>query len=95
MNNHGGGIFRLINGPKQLNELETYFETNQKLTAANTARDFNMKYFMVKSMNALPDLLEQFFSKESGPSILEIETDPKTNQQVFEEFKLQAAQLWI
>ncbi len=92
LNNHGGGIFRLINGPKQLDELETYFETPQKLTAANTARDFGMTYFMVKSTEALPDMLGKFFSPQAGPSILEIETDPKTNQQVFEAFKQKSAQ---
>ena len=33
LNNHGGVIFRLIDGPKDQPELENYFETNQKLTA--------------------------------------------------------------
>ena len=94
LNNHGGGIFRLINGPNQLEELEEFFETNQKLVAANTARDFGMKYFNVKSLDALPGFLEQFFDEKAGPSILEIETDPKINQQVFENFKQKSAQLW-
>lgn len=86
LNNHGGGIFRLINGPKQLNELEEFFETTQKLNAANTARDFGMKYFSVKSMDAFREFLDEFFDEKTGPSILEIETDRSTNQQVFEDF---------
>ena len=94
LNNHGGGIFRLINGPKQLYELEEYFETHQKLSAANTARDFGMKYYTVKSLTALPDILDQFFDEKSGASILEIETDPIKNQQVFEDFKTQSIELW-
>ena len=94
LNNHGGGIFRLLNGPKQLDELEEYFETRQNLNAANTARDFGMKYFMVKTMDALPGILEQFFEEKTGPSILEIETDPKINRQVFEDFNQKAIQLW-
>lgn len=94
LNNHGGGIFRQINGPKQLEELEEFFETNQKLTASNTARDFDMKYFRVKRIEALPGFLKQFFDEKAGPSILEIETDPKINQEVFENFKQKSAQLW-
>ncbi|MCK5103478.1 MAG: 2-succinyl-5-enolpyruvyl-6-hydroxy-3-cyclohexene-1-carboxylic-acid synthase, partial [Cyclobacteriaceae bacterium] len=94
LNNHGGGIFRLLNGPKQLDELEEYFETRQNLNAANTARDFGMKYFMVKTMDALPEILGQFFKEKTGPSILEIETDPKINRQVFEDFNQKAIQLW-
>ena len=94
LNNHGGGIFRLINGPKQLDELEEYFETKQRLNAANTARDFGIKYFSVKNIEALPAILHQFFDKNTGPSILEIETDPKCNQQVYEDFKHKAAKLW-
>ena len=94
LNNHGGGIFRLINGPKQLDELEEFFETKQKLTAANSARDFGMSYYTVNDMEVLPDTLEKFFDVNSGPSILEIETDSKLNQNVFETFKLKASQLW-
>lgn len=93
-NNHGGGIFRMINGPKQLDELEEFFETRQHLNAANTARDFGMKYFNLKNIDALPELITQFFKEESGPSILEIETDPHENQKIFEEFDHKAAQLW-
>lgn len=94
LNNHGGGIFRQIDGPKQLKELEEFFETKQKLNAANTARNFGMKYFKVNMIEALPGFLNQFFDEKEGPSILEIETDPIINQQVFEEFKQKSALLW-
>lgn len=94
LNNHGGGIFRLINGPKQLDELEEYFETQQNLNAANTARDFGFKYYNLKNIEVLPELLVDFFKAESGPSILEIETQPAVNQKVFEDFNQKATQFW-
>ena len=37
LNNHAGGIFRLIEGPAQLPELEEFFETEHKLSAINLA----------------------------------------------------------
>ena len=95
LNNHGGGIFRLINGPKQLPELSEYFETNQKLNAANTARDFGMKYYIVKTLEALPGFLEEFFDVDAGPSILEIECDSQLNQKVFEDFIKKSSELWL
>ena len=93
LNNHGGGIFRLINGPKQLEELEEFFETKQKLNAANTARDFGLNYYTVKTIDALPKMLEIFFSEKSGTSILEIETEPKVNEKLFDAFKQRVKQL--
>lgn len=94
LNNHGGGIFSLINGSKQLEECNEYFVTNQKLNAANTARDFGLKYFSVKTIEALPKYLTEFFDEKTGPSILEIETDQKINIKVFDDFKQKVANLW-
>jgi 2-succinyl-5-enolpyruvyl-6-hydroxy-3-cyclohexene-1-carboxylate synthase len=93
LNNHGGGIFRLISGPKQLNELEEFFETKQRLNAANTAKDFGMRYFSVNNIEQLPEVFNEFFDPSLGASILEIETDARKNQEIYEEFMLQAEQL--
>jgi len=93
LNNHGGGIFRLIDGPKQLEELGEFFETRQSLNAENTAKDFGMKYLGVKGVEKLREMLEEFFALDSGPSILEIETDPAINQKVYEDFIRSAKRL--
>ena len=86
-NNHGGGIFRLIDGPRQQPELEEFFETRQPLTAANTARDFGLRYFPVSSFAELRAALPVFFAAEGGAAILEIFTDSKTNAAFFEEYR--------
>lgn len=87
LNNHGGGIFRLIDGPKQLPELENYFETMQHLTAVNTAKDFGFAYFSVNSSSEISGLLVDFYAPSAGKSILEVFSDPDVNQKVFEGFK--------
>lgn len=87
LNNHGGGIFRLIDGPKVLPELENYFETRQNLSAANTAKDFGFAYFPATSNEELSGLLDEFYAPSTGKSILEIFSDPEMNQKVFEDFK--------
>ncbi|WP_460502577.1 2-succinyl-5-enolpyruvyl-6-hydroxy-3-cyclohexene-1-carboxylic-acid synthase, partial [Hymenobacter agri] len=86
-NNHGGGIFRLIDGPRQQPELEEFFETRQMLTAENTARDFGLRYFPVSSFHELEAALPVFFAAETGAAILEIFTDSKTNAAFFEEYR--------
>jgi 2-succinyl-5-enolpyruvyl-6-hydroxy-3-cyclohexene-1-carboxylate synthase len=86
-NNHGGGIFRIIDGPRQQPELDEFFETRQALTAENTARDFNLRYFPVSSFEELDAALPVFFASETGAAILEIFTDSKTNAAFFEEYR--------
>ena len=86
-NNHGGGIFRIIDGPRQQPELEEFFETRQALTAENTARDFNLRYFPVSSFIELEAALPVFFAAETGAAILEVFTDSKTNAAFFEEYR--------
>ena len=87
LNNHAGGIFRLIEGPSRQPELEEYFETYQPLTAENTARDFNMGYQRIDftasdSLTSLTEQLPSFFSDNSKqPQLLEIITDTQVNQQ--------------
>jgi 2-succinyl-5-enolpyruvyl-6-hydroxy-3-cyclohexene-1-carboxylate synthase len=86
-NNHGGGIFRIIDGPRQQPELEEFFETRQLLTAENTAKDFNLRYFPVSSFTELEAALPVFFAAETGAAILEVFTDSKTNAAFFEEYR--------
>lgn len=93
LNNHGGGIFRMIEGPGRQPELDEYFETRQLLEAENTARDFNMEYHRVdlvhnRDLAKLKLTLDSFFNKSSGSAgILEIITDSKVNTRVFNQFK--------
>ncbi|GAB3196595.1 2-succinyl-5-enolpyruvyl-6-hydroxy-3-cyclohexene-1-carboxylate synthase [Pontibacter aydingkolensis] len=87
LNNHAGGIFRLIDGPKQQPELATYFETKQALNAENTARDFGMKYMAIHTLEELDKALPDFFAAKAGASILEIFTDSPDNAEVFEKYR--------
>jgi 2-succinyl-5-enolpyruvyl-6-hydroxy-3-cyclohexene-1-carboxylate synthase len=92
LNNHAGGIFRIIDGPSRQPELEEYFETRQMLNAENTARDFDMEYHHcdMKKPNGLDELKSVFgvfFRKSERTKILEITSDSKTNQQIFNQYK--------
>ncbi|SDY34051.1 2-succinyl-5-enolpyruvyl-6-hydroxy-3-cyclohexene-1-carboxylic-acid synthase [Hymenobacter psychrophilus] len=87
LNNHAGGIFRLIDGPRQQPELEEFFETRQPLTAENTARDFGLRYFPVSTFAELEAALPVFLSTEGGAALLEVFTDSQTNAAFFEQYR--------
>jgi 2-succinyl-5-enolpyruvyl-6-hydroxy-3-cyclohexene-1-carboxylate synthase len=93
LNNHAGGIFRLIDGPKQQPELAAYFETHQALNAENTARDFNIRYIAVQTLEKLQQQLPIFFSADAGAGILEVFTDSPSNAAAFEEYRKAVRQL--
>lgn len=86
LNNHAGGIFRMINGPADQPELEEYFETKQPLTAKNLAEEFDIQYIKIDRRSKLENMLKQFI-EESGPIIMEFESESKENARLFSEFK--------
>ena len=87
INNHGGGIFRVIDGPSKLPELDDYFETKQTLTAKHLATEYILDYYSCSNTEELDRNLKQFFSPSTKPVILEVETDSRTNTTIFNEFK--------
>ncbi|MBN3583557.1 2-succinyl-5-enolpyruvyl-6-hydroxy-3-cyclohexene-1-carboxylic-acid synthase [Algoriphagus aestuarii] len=87
LNNHAGGIFRLIDGPKNQPELEEYFETRQKLTAQNLATEFGFFYVRVATKEELEAALTDFFAPGIHPKILEIETESPKNAEILKSVK--------
>jgi len=87
LNNHAGGIFRLIEGPASQPELEEYFETNQALNAKNTASDFNFDYKLVDNETDLDMHLANFYAASENAKILEIETESALNASIYSKLK--------
>jgi 2-succinyl-5-enolpyruvyl-6-hydroxy-3-cyclohexene-1-carboxylate synthase len=95
LNNHGGGIFDIIDGPNRLPAglHQTYFLTPQPLTAARTAADHGLDYRHAVDAASLEAALATFFAPGPRPALLEIETDMAVNSRVFRQFKELIAQL--
>lgn len=79
LNNHAGGIFRLIEGPTKQPELEEFFETKQQLSANHLAEEFGFFYIKVKNQEELERALGDFYEPSLHPKILEIETSSPKN----------------
>lgn len=87
INNHAGGIFRLIKGPSDQPELTEYFETAQRLSAENTARDFDLEYTLIEDLTSLHTALAAFYEKSHHAKLLEIPTDSAQNAAIFNAYK--------
>ncbi|PSR52873.1 2-succinyl-5-enolpyruvyl-6-hydroxy-3-cyclohexene-1-carboxylic-acid synthase [Adhaeribacter arboris] len=85
LNNHAGGIFRLIDGPRQQQELAEFFETKQVLDARLTAQEFNLKYYPCENLQQLAENLNIFW--KNGPGILEIFTQSEKNADFFQLYR--------
>lgn len=82
LNNHGGIIFNLIDGPAGIPEAEEYFITRQKLNAKSLASEFGLDY----SQGTQADL-KAFFEAGTTAKILELDSEQNVNRNIFEEFK--------
>lgn len=87
LNNHGGGIFRMIEGPASQKEGEEYFVTKQALTAENTLKDFDLEYTQVKDRAGFEKALISFFTINGKSKVLEVITDGIENTEVWKKFK--------
>jgi len=85
INNSGGGIFRIITGPKNLNSAE-YFETTHNLTAKNLCDMYHFEYTSVKSEIELKQSLKGFYNKSNKPRLLEIFTPKNENDIVLKKY---------
>jgi 2-succinyl-5-enolpyruvyl-6-hydroxy-3-cyclohexene-1-carboxylate synthase len=71
LNNGGGGIFRLIDGPADQPELEEYFVTQQSYQAQFIAQEIGAGYLAAGSFEELSQGLNQLKSSKQ-PLILEV-----------------------
>lgn len=86
INNGGGGIFRIIEGPSSVPELEEYFETRHSFNAKNIAATFGLDYSSCASFNELEELLPLLYIETTKAGILEIFTPYEENANVLSSY---------
>lgn len=87
LNNSGGGIFRLIDGPGQMPELGKYLETQHQRTAQLLAKDMGVEYSAAHNYEELAEELKNFYSPSNKPKVLEVFTTAEINTTIFNEYK--------
>ncbi len=85
INNNGGGIFKVIPGPKESNALE-YFETPHGLTAEHLCKMYGFEYQSVASIDQLNVSLPDFYSESDKPKLVEVFTPSDENDGVLKAY---------
>ena len=86
LNNSGGGIFRILPGHQETETFNTYFETSHQLNASHLAKMYGLDYFEANDEATLQQQYTAFLNQNEKPSILEIFTPEKENNDILLEF---------
>jgi 2-succinyl-5-enolpyruvyl-6-hydroxy-3-cyclohexene-1-carboxylate synthase len=85
INNNGGGIFRLIDGPHSTGQLENHFETHQKNSVKHIALGFGVDYFCATNLIQFQTKFEEL-STLKNPGILEVITPQAENAGILKDY---------
>ncbi len=83
INNSGGNIFKLIDGPNHVEGFETYFETQHKLSAKYLADMYQLPYYFCETESGLQEQLPLFLAAGNSAAILEVKTNNEVSAAVF------------
>ena len=85
INNGGGGIFRIIQGPSSTDYLEPHFEAKSQRKAEPVAKMFSMDYFSAVDEENLRDSVERWLSSNKT-ALLEVFTPAEVNDKVLNNY---------
>lgn len=75
INNEGGNIFRIIEGPDSTEQVEEHFEARHHTSAEFLAKTYDVPYYFCDDLAGMESILPEFFGPQNGrPAILEIKT---------------------
>jgi len=86
LNNGGGGIFRNLEGAKELPELNEFMETQQNFTAKNTCLDAGLNYYSARNFEEWNVISEQFFKPNQKGALVEIFTNSIENAEELKKY---------
>ncbi len=87
INNAGGNIFRIIDGPSKQPELDEYFVTSQQKNSRLTCKESGIIYLPVENNQDLNNALSSFFDPSETAKLIEVFTNGEADAQIFKEFK--------
>ena len=86
MCNGGGGIFRFVNSTADLPELNEYFVVGTHLPLPELCAGYGFNYFSASTENELINILPQFITNNSKPSILAIYCDGVISTEILKNY---------
>lgn len=88
INNGGGGIFRIIDGPSKVDQLERYFETEQNASVSGICQAYEMNYLQASNIEEVESGMIRLLTENESdrPTVFEIFTPNEINPQVLTDF---------
>lgn len=86
INNGGGGIFRIIPGPRESDQLERYFEAQHDRKAEFICKAHDVNYVSASSLEEIESQMAVFFEENDRPKLMEIFTPRELNGEVLTEY---------
>lgn len=87
INNGGGNIFRILEGPADFPALEAYIETAHQYSAEGLVSAFGLNYFKANDLQSLLPALDEFFDySRQKAAVLEIFTPNIVSAQVLKDY---------
>lgn len=86
INNGGGNIFSLIDGPRLIEERSQFFEAQHQLNGAGIASTFGLRYLQSNDTESFIEGLAEIQAVNDKPVLFEIFTEGEQNQQLLKDF---------
>ncbi|MGD2033888.1 MAG: 2-succinyl-5-enolpyruvyl-6-hydroxy-3-cyclohexene-1-carboxylic-acid synthase [Bacteroidales bacterium] len=80
INNSGGDVFSLIDGPSTKPGFERFFRACHPVHIQKLAEAFNLDYFCIEDEQQLKTVLPEFFMKRDKPLLMEVKTLSENNK---------------
>jgi len=87
LNNHGGGIFRMIDGPGDTAEVDEFLVTRQALTGKKLCEEFGFEYVLLDSRRKMHHAITDFLEPSDRPKLLEFNSAVDTNKNILTSLK--------
>jgi len=86
LNDGGGGIFRMLEGPGSMNFFEEFSVTHHPVSLELLSQAFGRRFRRVDNLADLEDNLEVLYEPGSEISVLEVDTTASENSRIFKDF---------
>lgn len=87
LNNSGGGIFKMIDGPGDLPEVDEFLVTRQPLTGRKLCEEFSFEYNVLSSRRQLANALADLMLPSDRPRLLEFGSSIAINRNILQSLK--------
>lgn len=87
LNNHGGAIFKMVDGAEDLPESDAYFVTEQKLNAKKLCEEFGFEHIRLDNKRKMVNALKNFFDDDKAVKVLELENTATAAKSVLDDLK--------